>query len=173
MALRIESNAELLGTGPAFADGLVRRLKDDRSRSASPRKREGSPSQGDQECDGEADRQQEGGHRSRRKDRSRVRLEERVQPALPQATPTPPPAARTLAPPLQQQPARYASNLSYPPLPKKADRSPDWEKVFCHGCGKYSHTRMMCGGGGVVPSRPQPASVPATARSEKDSAQHG
>ncbi len=87
MALHIESNAELLGTGPAFADGPARRLEDDRSRSASPRKWEGSPSQGDRERDSEADRQQEGGHWSRRKDRSRVRLEERVQPALPQATP--------------------------------------------------------------------------------------
>jgi hypothetical protein len=173
MALRIGSNAELLGTGPAFADGLTRRLEDDRSRSASPRKWEGSPSQGDRERDDEADRQQEGGHRSRRKDRSRVRLEERVQPTLPQATPAPPPAASTLAPPPQQQPARYASSSPYPPLPKKADGSPDWEKVLCHGCSKYGHTRRMCGGGGVAPSRPQPASVPATVRSEKDSAQQG
>ncbi len=37
MALRIESNAELLGIGPAFADGTARRLEDDHSRSASPR----------------------------------------------------------------------------------------------------------------------------------------
>ncbi len=173
MALRIENNAELLGTGPAFTDGPARRLEDNRSRSASPRKRERSPSQGDQERDGEADRQQKGGHRSRRKDQSRVRLEERVQPALPQATPAPPPAASTLALPPQQQPARYSSSSPYPPLPKKADGSPDWEKVLCHGCSKYGHTRRMCGGGGVAPSRPQPASVPATARSEKDSAQQG
>jgi hypothetical protein len=173
MALCIESNAELLGTGPAFADGPARCLEDDRSRSASPRKQEGSSLQGGRERDGEADRQQEGGHRSRRKDQSRVRLEERVQPALPQATPAPPPAAGTLAPPLQRQPARYASSLPYPPLPKKADGSPDWEKVLCHGCGKYGHTRRICEGGGVSPSRPQPASVPATARSEKDSAQQG
>jgi hypothetical protein len=67
MALRIESNAELLGMGPAFADEPARRLEDDRSRSASPRKRDGLPSQGDQECNSEADRQQEGEHQSRRK----------------------------------------------------------------------------------------------------------
>jgi hypothetical protein len=173
MALCIESNTELLGTGPAFADGLARRLEDDRSRSASPRKKKGSPSQGSWERDGEADRQQEGGYWSRRKDRSRIRLEKRVQPALPQATPAPPPAASTLALPPQQQPARYASSSPYPPLPKKGDGSPDWEKVLCHGCGKFGHTRRMCGGGGVAPSRPKPASVPATVRSEKDSAQQG
>ncbi len=68
MALRIESNAELLDMGPAFADGPARRLEDNRLRSASSRKREGLPSQGDWERDGEADRQQQGGHRSRRKD---------------------------------------------------------------------------------------------------------
>jgi hypothetical protein len=96
MALRIESNVKLLSMGPAFADRSARCLEDDRSRSASPRKREESPLQGDRERDGEADRQQEGGHRSRRKDQSRV------QPALPQATPAPPPAARTVAPPPQQ-----------------------------------------------------------------------
>ncbi len=173
MVLRIKSNAELLGTGSAFTDGLARRPEDDCSRLASPRKREGSPSQGDQERDGEADRQQEGGYQSRRKDRSRVRLEERVQPALPQATPAPPLAASTLAPPPQQQPARYASSSPYPPLPKKTDGSPDWEKVLCHGCGKYGHTRRMCGGGGVAPSRTQPASVPATVRLKKDSTQQG
>jgi hypothetical protein len=136
IALRIESNVELLGTGPAFADGPARRLKDNRLRSASPRKREGLPLHGDQEHDREVDRQQEGGHQFRRKDRSRVRVEKRIQPALPQATPALPLEASTLAPLPQQQPVRYASSLPYPPLLWKADRTTDWEKVLCHGCGK-------------------------------------
>ncbi len=173
MALHMESNAELLGMGPAFADGPARHLEDDCLRSASPRKWEGLPSQGDQERDSEADRQQQREHWSRRKDRSRVRPEEQVQPTLPQATPAPPPAASTPTLPQQQQPARYASSSPYPSLPKKADRLPDWEKIVCHGCDKYGHTRRMCGGGGVAPSRAQPASILATAHSEKDSAQQG
>jgi hypothetical protein len=49
MAFRIDSNAELLGTGPAFADGTARCLEDDCLRSASPREGERSPSQGDRE----------------------------------------------------------------------------------------------------------------------------
>jgi hypothetical protein len=173
MALRIESNAQLLSTGPAITDGPARCLEDNRSRSASPREREGLPSQGDQGRDGEVDRQQQGGHQSRTKDRSRVRLEDQIQPALPQDTPAPLPAASTLAPPLQQQPARYASSSPYPLLPKKAGRLPDWKKVLCHGCSQYGNTRRMCGGGGVAPSRAQPASTLATARLEKDSAQQG
>jgi hypothetical protein len=68
MALRIESNAELLSTGPAFADGPVRRREDDHLRLAFPRKREGLSSQGDWECDGKANRQQQGGDGFRRKD---------------------------------------------------------------------------------------------------------
>jgi hypothetical protein len=173
MALRIENNAELLGIRPALADGLTRRPEANRSRLASPRKREGSPSQGIRERGSKVNRQQQGGHRSRKKDRFRVRLDERVQPALPQAPPAPPPAACLLAPPPQQQPARYASSSLYPHLLKKADGTTDWEKVLCHWCGKYGHTKRMCGGGGFTPSRAQPASIPATARSEKDSAQQG
>jgi hypothetical protein len=68
LALCIESNAELLGTGPAFADGPAKRLEDDRSGSASSRKREGSLSQGNQERKGEADRQQQRGQQSRMTD---------------------------------------------------------------------------------------------------------
>ncbi len=64
MVLHIETNAELLGTGPAFTDGPARRLEDNCSRSPSPRKREGSPLQGDREHDSEVDRQQQRGHRS-------------------------------------------------------------------------------------------------------------
>ncbi len=167
MALRIESNAELVSMGPAFADGPARCLDGYRLRSASPRKRVRLPLQGDQECDSEADRQQQGEHRSRRKDQSRVRLEERVQPTLPQATPALPPAASTLATPPQQQLARYASSLPYPPLLKKADGLPDREKVLHHGCSMYGHKRRMCGGGGLAPSRAPLASIPATARSKK------
>jgi hypothetical protein len=61
MALRIESYAELLSTGLAFTNRLARHPEDDRSRLASPRKREGSPLQGNWERDGKVDRQQQGG----------------------------------------------------------------------------------------------------------------
>jgi hypothetical protein len=62
IGLRIESNAEILVSRPAFADGPARCLEDDCSRSASPRIREGSPSLGKWEHDGKADRQQQAGH---------------------------------------------------------------------------------------------------------------
>jgi hypothetical protein len=98
MALRIKSNAELLGTGPAYADRLVRRLGDDRSRLASLKKWEGSLCQGDWERDGKTHGQQQVGHQSRKNKLSSVRLEERIQPTLLQATPALPPVASMLAP---------------------------------------------------------------------------
>ncbi len=177
MARLIESNVELLSVDPASGYEPVWRPQGDRARSVSPRKREGSPSQGDRERDGHADRQQSRGHRSKRKDRSRVRLEERMQPAGPPATPTQPTAPSTPTPP--QRPTGHLGGSPYPPLPRKADGTTDWEKVLCHGCGKHGHTKRMCAGGGLGrgpgaggagPSGSQPTSVSATVRSEKSSA---
>jgi hypothetical protein len=78
VALCIENNAELLVADAALADARLGRPQADHSRSSLPRKREASPSQDNCVWSGNQSRQQQGAHRFKRKDRSRVRFEERV-----------------------------------------------------------------------------------------------
>ncbi len=172
MALRIENNAELLGAETAFAKAMSSQSQGDRSRSISPRKREASPSRDDREQNDDHDRQELGGHRQTRKGKSRVRFEERIQPALPPATPATPTAAGPPTTP-RQHPAKQTTTLPYPVLPKLADGSTDWQKVQCYGCGQTGHTKKYCpnrGGPGPAGGG-QPGSTLTPGRSGNDSAQ--
>jgi hypothetical protein len=172
MALHIENNVELLGAETAFAEAMSSRSQGDRSRSISPRKKEALPSQDDCEQNDNHDRQELGGHRQKRKGKSRVRFEERIQPTLPPATPATPTAAGPPTTPWQY-PAKQTTTSPYPALPKLADGSMDWQKVQCYGCGQTGHTKKYSpnkGGPGPAGGG-QPGSTLTPGHSENDSAQ--
>jgi hypothetical protein len=172
MALRIENNAELLGTETALAEAMSSRSQGDRSRSISPRKREASPLRDHRYRNDDHDLQESGGHRQKWKGKSRVGLEERIQPALPPATPATPTATGPPTTPRQHS-TKQTNTSPYPALPKLADGSTDWQKVQCYGCGQTGHTkkyRPNRGGPGPAGGS-QPGSTLTPGRSGNDSAQ--
>jgi hypothetical protein len=124
MALRIENNAELLDAKTELAEGMSMGSQGDRSRLPSPRKREASPLQDDCDRNDDHDRQESGGHRQKRKGKSRARFEEQIQSALLLATPATPTTAGPPTTPWQYS-AKQTTTSPYLALPKLADGSTD------------------------------------------------